>query len=272
MQQESTGIAQTPSERPISVSAPVPAQSPIPERAPSEPIKDSQRERPMYTTEQQSHINDLVGFTKKSAYEKGKQDAQEQYHSSVVPAHNATPHVDEGKIKELVRGESQQVIQKAFEELQVRAQQEQQQRREEELKRSDEQLAQELLPKIDAAKQKYADFGEKVDLSAFENNREFFKALNSVDNTGEVMYELLNGPLGTFSSLRNAFADGSSPWMRNRGYQQLQTFSQSLKNNEASASKKIPSSPLGEIRPSHVKNSGEANVTKWAREHYKNRI
>jgi len=63
-----------------------------------------------------------------------------------------------------------------------------------------------------------------------------------------------------------------NPAVRKMGYAQIQTFSQSLKNNDASAAKRIPNAPLSDIHPSTIKNSGVADVTTWSRERYKNQI
>ena len=50
------------------------------------------------------------------------------------------------------------------------------------------------------------------------------------------------------------------------GKKQLEKLSTSMKNNESSASKKIPNEPLRDVRPSKVSDSGEVNLTKYARE------
>lgn len=265
------------SEMPVSVSTstPAPAQSPTPEYTPDQPVKEPASQRPLYSSEQQQHINDLLKAEKQKAYEKGIREAREarEAQSQYQPTQSIpdtriqsipSSVVNEQQVKEMIGKEFTPLLQKTLQDYQMQVFAEQQ-------KRDDEQLATELLPKIEAAKQKYADFAEKVDLGIFDHNRNWFKALNSVENAGEVIYELQNDSVGKFMNLHSLLTSENKA-QQSLGHRQLQAFSQSLKNNEASASKKIPHEPLGELRPSKVNSSGNTDVTKWAREYAKNRM
>jgi hypothetical protein len=271
-QEQSVGTTSAvPSAMPVSVStstsSPAPAPTPTPEYTPAQPIKEPAGQRPLYSAEQQQHFNDVLKAEKQKAYEKGLKESQYQAAPAIpeirTPSAN-TPSINEQQMKEMIGKEFTPLLQKTLQEYQMQAIAEQQ-------KRDDEQLAQELLPKIEAAKQKYADFGEKVDLGIFDHNRNWFKALNSVDNAGEVIYELQNDSVGKFMNLHSLLTSENKS-QQSLGHRQLQAFAQSLKNNEASASKKIPHEPLGELRPSKVNSSGNTDVTKWGREYAKGKI
>lgn len=268
MQQEQSLGNATP---PVSGQAPVSVASQPVESAPAQPA------RPSYTEDQQAHLNSLIGAAKKEGYEKALREHQERatQHAQVpaqpvpsyVPQHHSIPQPVPAQIDpQAQRQMIDEAVSKSLGTFITQKQQEfESKRRQEEA----QQLVADLTPKVQAAQKKYADFNDKVNFEAFQGD-EWFKALNTVDNPGDVMYDLMD-KTAQFTALESLLNSGNKAKVE-MAKKQLHNLSLSLKNNESSAAKKVPNEPLKGVRPSNVSSSGDVNLTKQARSKYANQF
>ena len=237
--------------------------------------------RHSYSDDQQNHVNSLISAKYHEGIEKGYQRALKEQkereaqapiqpipHYAPQPNHQAPPYtpIDPGMIKQMVEPSITPLIQAEVQKI-IEAE-----RQKFEAKKVQDEinyLSQNLEPKINAARQKYPDFEQKVKFGALRGG-EWFRALGNVDNAGDVLYSVMDNPqhLVTIGQLLNS----GNPDEIEIGKAKLHSLSQSLKNNEASASKKIPNEPISEVRPSKVNSSGDVNLTKWARETFRNHV
>jgi hypothetical protein len=266
MQEQNLGSATPPSgQAPVSV-----ASQPV-ESIPAQPS------RPTYTEDQQAHLNSLIGAAKKEGYEKALRERQEQpvQHAqapvqpvpSYVPQHQPIPQPVSAPIDPQMQQQMiDAAVSKSLGTFMTQKQQEFEIKRQQE---EAQQLLADLTPKIQSAQQKYADFNEKVNFTAFQGD-EWFRALNKLDNLGDVVYDLMDKP-AQFTALETLLNSGNKAKVE-MAKKQLHNLSVSLKNNEASASKKVPNEPLKGVRPSNVSSSGDVNLTKAARDKYANRF
>ena len=246
-----------------------PAQAPVSQV--SQPTESSQGQsaRVTYTPEQQAHVDSLVGVAKKAGYDKALRESQAQaapqapahpapnYSPAYQPAqkpYQAPPQVDTETLRQMIGTELNGTLQKYREQFEEKRKQEEA-----------TQLLNDLTPKVQAAKQKYADFDQKVDFGVIKSDQ-FYKELNKLDNAGDVIYKLMDSPmqLKAIEMMMSSGYDGDIRMAKN----ELAKLSNSMKNNESSAGKRIPNEPLRDVRPSKVNDSGEVNLTKAARDKY----
>lgn len=108
-------------------------------------------------------------------------------------------------------------------------------------------IANEFLSKLEAGKEKYPDFNEKMDSLELSTIPQVVQLANSVDNTADVMYELANNPnkLVTLLNLTN-FGNGKLAYLETR------KLSDSIKQNQTALQQPIPPEPLSPLKPSNV--------------------
>jgi hypothetical protein len=214
----------------------------------------------------QSKVNEIVGATKKSAYDKAYQDARSEFqtqtqNSDAEPSADSTPNVEElvgSKISEYFTGmyEAQQAelakaeAQKTLSSLQV---------------------------KVDEASKKYEDFEDVTKDIPYSSFPELLTAADSVDNAGDVLYHLGKNP-SKFRELASALTPDNplrsvamkelnqlASSLKNNEIarsKELNQLASSLKNNEIARSKDLPRDPLSSIRPSNVgADSGKKSIT-----------
>lgn len=109
-------------------------------------------------------------------------------------------------------------------------------------------LANQFFSKLDAGKNKYPDFEEKVAplRQAFAQGQLAHIALmaNGADNTADIIYDLANnkGKIGNLLSLAQ-----QSPSLAQA---EISNLSQSIKTNESAQQQTNPNEPLGHLKPS----------------------
>jgi hypothetical protein len=272
------------SEQNLGSAVPPSGQAPVSHA--SQPAEQSSAPQPVaYAADQQAHLSSLVSGKYKEGLEKGEQkgyerglkEAQEralqqaqvpvQPVPSYIPQHQPAqqptpvpmdPQVHQQMIDASVRQALSSFVTQKQQEFETQQKQKEAQ-----------QLVADLTPKVQAAQKKYADFNERVNLEAFQGD-EWFKVLNTVDNPGDVIYDLMD-KTAQFTSLETLLNSGNKAKI-DMAKKKLHDLSVSLKNNESSAAKKIPNDPLREVRPSKASSSGDVNLTKAAREKYANRF
>jgi hypothetical protein len=224
----------------------------------------------------QSQVGKIAGASRKEGHDQGYQKGyeaalaefyQRQAANTPVPVQqsysdaiqqNAQPHLED-----LIAKKTAEIIQKQQAEY---ARAFEQKRAEEYV----ENLGSQIKPKIEAAKEKFEDFDSKVnelqlDKMPADRLTAVMEWLNSVPNSGEVLYDIANNPhkLGILMSMH-------TPAL---AMKQIHAISQSLQNNQAAQDKSLPRNPLSVVQPSIVgKSTGELTgqaQTDQARQKYR---
>lgn len=188
----------------------------------------------------QSKVNEIVGATKKAAYEKALEDSKKLQNDS------SGYEKADSSFSGLTREEAESLFAKKLEEMNQQKVLEQQQ-----LANQQAQLEaiQKIAPKIDEAASKYEDFADATKLDFQDTYKNVLLASSVVDNPGDLLYHLgknrhkLRGFARDLDQGGNYAADA---------IEDLKILSESLKNNELAKQKDMPRSPLSQVRPSNV--------------------
>lgn len=121
-------------------------------------------------------------------------------------------------------------------------------------------VAQEFISKLEATKSKYPDFEEKVAALNLPSIPQIVGLANSMDNTGEIMYEIASNP-SKFANLM--VLSHTAPHLAAEEFKRL---SASIKKNEEAAKQQSAQEPLSQIKPS---NTGSDNGSAGFREYKK---
>jgi len=211
-----------------------------------EQVSQPDKEAPKEKLVPQSKVNEIVGKSKEQAYELGKKAAllelQRQFDQE-----SEQPSVDDAK--PLTRSEINRLIKEREEQKEALA-------RREAVKMYSDKIGQDLLTKVNTDKAKYEDFEEVTADLDFENTSIWFddgknivpnkmlELLNSVDNPGDVLYEMGKNPekAGSITSLLNT---------PNLAKKALIKLSESIKTNQkATSSKTKVPEPYSQVKPS----------------------
>jgi hypothetical protein len=103
----------------------------------------------------------------------------------------------------------------------------------------------ELAAKIAEAKTRYPDFDKVVSLDDFAKMPDILRLANTVDNAGDVFYEMAKNP-SKVSSLRGLPQDSQL------AVNEVKRLSDSIKQNQLAASQPQTSEPLNQVKPSNV--------------------
>lgn len=221
-----------------SVAPVVPSESPV------------QEQEKMLT---QSKVNEIVGATKKSAYDKAYQDARNEFQNA-QNTQETTKESPSSNVEEIVGSK----ITEYFDEI-YDAQQKETARLEA------QKTLTSLQGKVDDASKKYEDFEDVTKDIPYSSFPDLLTAADSVDNSGDVLYHLGKNP-SKFRELASALTPNNP--LRAVAMKELNQLASSLKNNESARSKDLPRSPLGTIRPSNVgMDSGKKSITELRRKY-----
>jgi hypothetical protein len=214
----------------------------------------------------QSEVGKIAGASRKEGHDKGYERGYQEALSKFQREQQQQTNTFSEKSSAQQQPNFQEIIAKQVSD-QWKKEREAQEQAAEEKRQNDyiTNLGNQLRPKIDAAKQKYPDFNEKVAELHLEQIPRIFEYVNSVPNAGEVLYDLANNPhkLGILNALH-------APELAIR---QVHEISRSLQNNEAAQNKTMPKGPLSTIEPSMIGSqpSGEMSgqqLTDTARKKY----
>lgn len=197
----------------------------------------------------QSKVNEIVGATKKSAYDKAYQDAKSELLSNQGKSEGKeTATAPSSNVEEIVGSK----ISEYFDEM-YQAQQA-------EIAKSEAQKTlSSLQGKVEEASKKYEDFESVTKDIPYASFPDLLTAADGVDNSGDVLYHLGKNP-SKFRELASAFSPENP--MRSVAIKELNQLSASLKNNEAARNKDLPRGPLSSVRPSNVgADSGKKSIT-----------
>lgn len=180
-------------------------------------------------TLKQSQVNELVGITRKEAYERGKKEAE-----AVLKA--APVDTTEGFSTEAAppaQMSSEQVQQMIKQEAANQANQAQAQK-----------IVDELSQKVIAARDKYPDVDEKLGTLHLDYYPHIAGWANTLPNTVDVLYEMQKNPAkyGQVISLVNS-------GMPELAFAELQKLSKSIQQNDKGKEQQFPAEPLGQVKP-----------------------
>jgi hypothetical protein len=195
----------------------------------------------------QSKVNEIVGATKKSAYDKAYQDAKNELrnYQNNTETMQSNPSTN---VEEIVGSK----ISEYFDEM-YNAQQA------EMAKVEAQKTLTSLQGKVDEASKKYEDFEDVTKDIPYASFPDLLTAADSVDNSGDVLYHLGKNP-SKFRELASALSPNNP--LRSVAMKELNQLASSLKNNEIARSKDLPRDPLNTIRPSNVgMDSGKKSIT-----------
>lgn len=200
----------------------------------------------------QHEVNSLVGGAKQKGFEKGyaqalaeaqaKAQAQQQAQQAqqpVQPAQTTQPQAlsDEERIRQIAAQEFENHA-RALQERALREQQEKQ----------GQQIAAQLAAKVSSAAEKYPDFNEVVkDVDYVNNFPDILSLSNTVDNSGDVLYDLAKNP-SKIATLRQFMRDLPPHLVQ----KEMLKMSESIKANQAALNFSSSPAPLAPIKPSNT--------------------
>jgi len=200
-------------------------------------------------------MKDVVEREKRKAFERGKREAlmelQNQQSAQQEPQAQMQPQsqVGLGGMNNLSPADVQRMMAEQVPQiLQNQVQQFKQ-----------EQVVNAFVSKMQAAEQKYPGLEKELNQLNFEDDRmaPFIQLVNSMDNTGEIMKELLDNPTKMETVLNMA---KNQPYVAQKT---LNSLSQSiLQNQQALAQEAQARDPMSQLKPSTSagKDSGDLSV------------
>ncbi len=201
----------------------------------------------------QSKVNEIVGATKKSAYDKAYQDARAELESNKGTSETKAAQ-SSGNVEEIVSGKITEYFNDMYSAQQAEI-----------AKAEAQKTLTSLQGKVDEASKKYEDFEDVTKDIPYGSFPDLLTAADGVDNSGDVLYHLGKNP-SKFRELASALSNDNP--LRSVALKELSQLSASLKNNESARNKDLPRSPLSSIRPSNVgADNGKAKMSdlrkKW---------
>lgn len=175
----------------------------------------------------QSEVDKIVGNVKRETLEK----ARREYESKMQMAQ--TPPATQSYNENQVSMPEEQLRRMINEEAQKQANY-----------AAANRVAQEFISKLEATKSKYPDFEEKVSALNLPSIPQIVGIANSMDNTGDIMYEIANNPSKFASVMVLAH---TAPHLAEA---ELRRLSDSIKKNEAAAKQPTANEPLSQVKPS----------------------
>jgi hypothetical protein len=194
-------------------------------------------ENPQQTQERlykESEVNDIVGKKKQHAYQKGKADAmaelQNQQQPQAQPMDSMpTQSMHPDQVRQMIADEHA----KTMYQLQVK------------------QIHDDFNHKVMAASSKYPDFQETVSSLVSSGHSvplELMMLANSVDNTGDVIYDLAKNPAKVGALLNLTQRQDTA----HLAIKEMQGLSSSIKQNEAAQNMKNAPEPLSQLKSSYT--------------------
>ena len=230
--------------------------SPTPSQAPAEAER----------TFRQSEVNDLVGRAKSEAIERYKRETsvashtppsnQQQYAPPAQQPQYAPPPqqsgLSEDNVRRLAAEETQRLRQDWIQEQHRNAEQQSAQR-----------IASEFYTKIGAGEGGVQGFEKKIAESGLDLRSIPYhvQLANMVDNTREVMMELVDNPskIGAIQNLIDIdLRAGREPRL---AMAEMKRLSESIKTNERGAKYRAPNEPLSQLRPSNAGTGNQGALT-----------
>jgi hypothetical protein len=187
----------------------------------------------------QSEVNEIVGRAKREAHDKAIREAEMKYAiSNTQPAQQqAVSTQNIGGMQQLNDEQVRRLIMEQAHHMAMDA--------------VARKTGDEIEHKISSVKEKYTDHEDTIKklnlLKIAEYSPEFVYMINSLDNAGDVLYDLGKNPtkLAPLLSLSKTHPELAADSLR--------SLSESIKDNEKALKAQSPSDPLSQIKPSPTK-------------------
>lgn len=208
--------------------------------ASTQPISESKPETSSGVP--QEYVNKLVGTAKEKGYEKGYETARQEWEQKYASQQTQAPATQTQNPMGFDESKAEAWFNERMQKLEAhRAQQ----AIEEKQRAEGQRIAMELSNKINAAKQKYADFDQvTANLDVTQIPHELV-LINEFDNAGEMLYEIGKDQ----SKLAKLFVRGITPEGQRAA---LKAFSDSIKMNQQAPQMRTAPEPLDHLTPSNV--------------------
>lgn len=215
---------------------------------------EDNHQKPVFNKRQ---VSDVVRRERERAYEKGRKDAMmqmqqeqqvatnqaatEQQPNNANMMHAGIPALTEEDIARIVDARAPQALQSQFQQL------------------KQDHLVNTFVNKMQAAEQKYPGLEQELSNLNYGDTRmhAFLEMANAMDNTGDIMKEVIDNPTKLEDLLSLA---EKQPYLAQKAMQRL---SESIKQNESAKYQEAQAKdPMSQIRPSPTAgmDSGEMSI------------
>lgn len=197
----------------------------------------------------QSEVNELVGRIKKETklktYEKAKRDimAELQQQAPTEPQQVVSQQANQS-MGGMPTYTAEQIKQMVAEQTAQQMQAIKQQQEQEMLQQHFNRVVGSFASKIEAAKSKYPDIEDKLASLDLRSIAPIIEYANDVDNTADVMMDLIDNPHKIGSLLANHSVN------RDLARKTMSQISSSIKHNEAAKNTRLPGDPIQSIHSS----------------------
>jgi hypothetical protein len=177
----------------------------------------------------QSEVNKIVGTTRKEAYDRAMRDFELTHQQNNVQQNSSDVPIDTSNLS------AEQVKELIKQEAETRAQQIEAQK-----------IANKFVGRLKQGDAKYDDFQSTIEPLDLVNSPYLAELVTEVDNTEDVLYKIGKDPQIEATVRTLALTNP----IKARRY--VDTLSTTLKKTQESLSKKNPSEPLDELKPSNT--------------------
>ena len=192
-----------------------------------------------------SRVNDIAEEAFGRGKQKGYQLAKAEPVAPTVP-HGTMDHAAMQKLAEDTFAKKQAEY---MQQVQLEAQ-----------RKEGERVLSELETKMNEARSRIPDFDEKVKALKLEKTPEVLWYLNTVDNAGDVAYDMAKNPW-KIANLRSSTPDHAALLVKQ--------LSDSVKTNQSADATKMPPEPLAQIKPGNQGSDKQATTAADFRAKYR---
>jgi hypothetical protein len=181
----------------------------------------------------QSHVNSMLGAVRKEGYEKGRKEALAEREQNAQTNYSENDYQQNNNYETIFREKAQAILrEEAEKEIRLRQAHE---------------ILNTFSSKVSSAKQRYSDFDTQVSKLNLEENSHLIQMTHTLDNPGEVLYELATNTQKF--ALINMLVASRAP---SAAIEELQKLSTSIKQNQEALKQqsKKAEAPLGRLNPS----------------------
>lgn len=212
----------------------------------SQPAPEPKPER----TFKQQEVADILTRERKDAVERYKRSVQPAQSPSQDAQHQAMTQDD---VRRMAAEEAQHLFKEEKEAIQRNA-----------AMQEAERTAADFFGKLSAGKEKYQDFDQVMgSVKDWGKLAPAVGLANMVDNTSDVMYELISNPT-KIAEIHGLMKDG----LTDLAEATVRRMSAALKANEQATNTKLPNAPLSQMRPSNTgTDSGVLSVSDYKKKY-----
>lgn len=202
----------------------------------------------------QDHANALIGKARQEGREKGRQEVMSEL-STQPTAQQPSQNLQSPQTQQISTGHPSEDARRIFQEEFAKQQQQWAQKAAEDAANQHAmKTINDINMKVNDAKTRYPDFDNVVNLKHFQQMPEVLHYVNTVDNSGDVIYDLFKNP-SKIGGIRMLPSDLAT--------QEIMKLSNSIKQNQLASNSPVTPEPLSQIKPSTIGlgNGSEKNAS-----------